>query len=131
MDDQPAGLPEQIEIPFVPSTQRQQTNIVDDDIVIVGQKRRKRLKSSAKRHAKLSMDGNTSMASQATTFKPNGEHQEGSATQEPFDYSAIPNLLDDIPAPEHDTTSRKKKKRKQDKGNSLPFYPRTTAYMWL
>jgi exosome complex exonuclease RRP6 len=137
-EDQPVGLSGQIEIPYIPAAQRQQTNIVDDSIVVVGrarQKKRKRLKSSsandtepgsAKRSA---VDAEISAeARQLKALKRKEQHEEGSVTpQEPFDYSAVPNLLDDVPTPEYDMTSRKKKKQKQNKGTHLRFaYQQTT-----
>jgi hypothetical protein len=42
--------------------------------------------------------------------------------QEPFDYSAVPNILDDILTPEHDATSRKKKKHKQNAGEPCAHF---------
>jgi hypothetical protein len=50
------------------------------------------------------------------------QNTDGRTTpQEPFDYSAVPNILDDILTPEHDATSRKKKKHKQNAGEPVPI----------
>ena len=57
------------------------------------------------------------MSGQTKAPKTTEQYEDGSITpQEPFDYSAVPNILDDIPTPEHDMTPRKKKKQKQNKG---------------
>lgn len=94
----------QIEIPFIPSNQRQShlASIPDDTIVLVGQaiqKKRKRTKS--KDNPSIGDDANM------------GE-------DEAFDYATVPNLLDDIaPAPE-DVNTRRKKRQKDAKGTSIP-----------
>src|ERR1700691_4064132 len=129
--DQAAGLPNQIEIPYIPAAQRRQTNIIDDSIVIVGQarqKKRKRVKASSAdidpdSAAVSAMDTEIfAEASHAKAPKKQGRGENGSATHELFDYSAVPNILDDVPTPEHDTTSRRKKKQKQNNGEPVPVY---------
>jgi exosome complex exonuclease RRP6 len=135
-DDQPAGVPEQIEVPYVPAAQRQQKNIVDDSIVVVGQarqKKRKRVKSSAHdtdpgSAAVPVMNAETSAeARQTEALKRKG--QRSSTPQESFDYSAVPNILDDVPTPERDSTSRKKKKQNKGKARARLRCYRPTAHL--
>lgn len=139
-EDQSAELLGQIEIPYIPAAQRQQTNIIDDSIVVVGQarqKKRKRLKSSSAKDIELgsvkrsAVDAEVSAETrQLKALKRKEQHAEGSVTpQEPFDYSAVPNLLDDVPTPEFDTTLRKKKKQKQNKGTHLRFVCQRTTHL--
>lgn len=135
----PVGLPEQIEIPYVPAAQRRQTNIIDDSIVVVGrarQKKRKRMKSSSGQDMDPGSVKDSAMkaensveARQMKAPKRKEQHEEGSITpEEPFDYSMVPNLLDDVPTPEHDMISRKKKKQKQNKGTRLRLTHQQTAH---
>lgn len=107
-DTQPA-IAGQMEIPFVPIAQRQQpAQVIDDSIVVVGQarkKKRKRTKADSTSGA-LMDDGET------PGMEDGGVEEE---EVEAFDYSTVPNILDDVPTP--NTEGRKKKKPKHQKGS--------------
>ena len=128
-DDQLARLTEQIEIPYVPATQRQRTNIVDDSIVVVGQarqKKRKRAKASSAPDVdpEVTMDAESlAETSQTRGLKQRKGRNKDTDTnpQEPFDYSVVPNILDDVPTPESEGNSRKKK-RNRNNGEHVPVY---------
>jgi len=97
-----ATIPGQVEIPYIPSNQRQShfAPVSDDTIVLVGQARQKKRKRT-----KPKVIDNSSIGD-----------RENSGDDEIFDYATVPNLLDDVkPAPE-DLSTRKKKKQKDAKG---------------
>lgn len=97
-----ATIPGQVEIPFIPSNQRQShfAPVSDDTIVLVGQARQKKRKRTKRKIIDNSSIGD----------------RENSADDEVFDYATVPNLLDDVkPAPE-DLSTRKKKRQKDTKG---------------
>ena len=87
------------EIPFVPASQRQTTSkpeIIDDAIVVVGQRQKKR-----KRAAKADVDNDK------PTAKPKAEVV-------PFDFASASNVLDDDVVPEQaDARDRKRKRQKR------------------
>ena len=97
----------QIEIPYVPAGQRPTKRIEDerDTIIVVGQARQKRKRKTGEGkepEASTSRDDATS-----SMIVPKQDEIE------PFDFAAVPNILDDNP----DTEDRKKKRqRKQTKG---------------
>ncbi|KAF8959127.1 hypothetical protein BDZ97DRAFT_1906257 [Flammula alnicola] len=102
--DEATGM--QVEIPYVPASQRPTKRVEEerDTIVVVGQARQKRKRKEAK--------GSPATEDGTNSSKPSVK-KEGNASDEPFDFSAIPNILDDNP----DTEDRKKKRqRKQNKG---------------
>lgn len=118
MDVTEAGPIGQVEIAYVPAAQRQQANIIDDSIVVVGQarqKKRKRVKGS------VAKDGDS-------VADDKQKRREEVAPLEPFDYSTAPNILDDIPTPDQDPASRKKKKQKHTKGRSRALLSPSTGY---
>lgn len=81
----------QVEIPFVPASQRPAKQEEKDTIVIVGKVRQKR-----KRKADLPAE----------------------KVEEPFDFSSVPNILDDDHEPvkeEEETDKRRKKQKKTNK----------------
>ncbi|KAG2365124.1 ribonuclease H-like domain-containing protein [Suillus spraguei] len=101
------GIPGQVEIPFIPTDQRQPrlAPVSDDTIVVVGQarqKKRKRIKST--------VFGNP----------PTGD-QDDTGEDEVFDYTTVPNLLDDLPPAPEELDTRKKKKQKA-KGSGVIEY---------
>lgn len=107
----------QVEIPYVPAAQRLTTIAhakveEKDTIVLVGQKKRKRVKGGGK----AKMEGEDSPS--ASIDGGNGESRgvsETNAEQAPFDFSAVPNILDDNPDAE-DRNRKKKRQKKQNKG---------------
>ncbi|CAK5284338.1 unnamed protein product [Mycena citricolor] len=92
----------QVEMPYVPPAQRAIRPVVDESIVVVGQARQKKRKRTK-----------TETGGQPDTV-------EKTEPQEEFDFSAVPNILDDVP---NDQDMRVKKKKKGDKrGKDKPMY---------
>jgi exosome complex exonuclease RRP6 len=103
----PDGILGQVEIPFIPTDQRQPrlAPVSDDTIVVVGQarqKKRKRIKTTA-------------------LGKPPTVDQDDTGEDEAFDYATVPNLLDDPPTTPEELDTRKKKKQKA-KGTGVIEY---------
>ncbi|KAG1898234.1 ribonuclease H-like domain-containing protein [Suillus fuscotomentosus] len=103
----PDGILGQVEIPFIPTDQRQPrlAPVSDDTIVVVGQarqKKRKRIKTTV-------LD------------KPQTGDQDDMGEDEAFDYTTVPNLLDDLPPAPEELDMRKKKKQKA-KGTGVIEY---------
>ncbi|KIK48040.1 hypothetical protein CY34DRAFT_21042 [Suillus luteus UH-Slu-Lm8-n1] len=101
------GILGQVEIPFIPTDQRQPrlAPVSDDTIVVVGQarqKKRKRIKTTA-------------------LGKPPTRDQDDTGEDEVFDYATVPNLLDDLPPTPEELDTRKKKKQKA-KGTGVIEY---------
>jgi exosome complex exonuclease RRP6 len=108
----------QIEIPFVPASQRRSSTIKaeekeKDTIVIIGQsktKKRKRTKSTLRgKEAKQESPG----GSEGKEEKAGAEGEGGEA---PFDFASVPNILDDNPDVESGKPARKKQKKGKGKG---------------
>ena len=106
---------------YVPPTQRQPIDVIDDSIIVVGQarqKKRKRVKLSAQ-DADLQGTATSEAVSSAEWTERNGsskrlkrrQNADANDTLEPFDYSKVPNILDDVPIPEQDHGKRKKKQK--------------------
>ncbi|KAJ6516485.1 hypothetical protein C8R45DRAFT_960259 [Mycena sanguinolenta] len=117
----------QVEVPYVPAAQRTTKNaaevIVDDSIVIVGQARQKKRKRAK---ADTGADGDVDSASPAPTNSatpkkkiPKTEPEPGEGDVEAFDFSAVPNLLDDLP---NEEDNRVKRKKKQKQSRDKPMY---------
>jgi len=102
------GTGMQVEIPFIPLSQRQTAAVVDDSIVVVGQARQKK----RKRERTKTID---------ESIKSNGKAKEGEmeAEGEPeaFDFSSVPNILDDVPDSENSAKRVKRKKKEKEGGN--------------
>jgi len=82
----------QVEIPFVPASQRPAKREEKDTIVVVGQMHQKRKRKADKSSAQQ--------------------------VEEPFDFSSVPNILDDNPEPvkeEEETETKRKRQRKMNK----------------
>ncbi|RDB15305.1 Exosome complex exonuclease rrp6 [Hypsizygus marmoreus] len=110
------GAPDmQVEMPYVPAAQRRTTQVVEDSIVVVGQarqKKRKRTKSAPEGvEPSLSAEGS---GPKKTRQQGNGSKDEPGT----FDFSAVPNILDDNP----NTEDSKKKKRQKKQKNGGMFY---------
>ncbi|KAF7331658.1 Exosome complex exonuclease RRP6 [Mycena kentingensis (nom. inval.)] len=116
MDD--ASEPEEampLEIPYVPAahrTTKPAAEVVDDSIVVVGQARTKKRKRAK-----------TDDAETAEESKPRASKKSSPTPQaeEGFDFSSVPNILDDVPNDE-ETRAKKKKKGKKDRGEAKPMY---------
>ena len=108
----------EVEIPFIPPSQRsiKALNEEQDTIVVVGQARQKR------KRPKASPDGVEATAGERmkkTKVKSNGveaKDEDGEA----FDFSAVPNILDDNPNLD-DGKKKKKREKKVKKGERLVF----------
>jgi len=108
----------EVEIPFVPASQRKPTQVVEDSIVVVGQarqKKRKRTKAVVEdAAASRSADGsNAKKTRQEVNPMPGGGVP---SNEEPFDFSAVPNILDNNPDMKESAVKAKKKQRKQKSG---------------
>ncbi|KAJ7265982.1 hypothetical protein B0H12DRAFT_179215 [Mycena haematopus] len=114
----------QVEIPYVPAAQRTtKVEVVDDSIVVVGQARQKKRKRAKNDVGTDGGDGDTGKSATANSASPKKmpktEKQDDSGEVEAFDFSAVPNLLDDLPNGED---NRVKRKKKQKQGKDKPFY---------
>lgn len=121
--DIPSGPAGQIEIPFVPAHQRrtlanpQNYELKDDTIVVVGQagtRQRKRKRDKARGVASVSQ-------TKSGTSTSTGDHDQ---EEEEFDYSSVPNLLDNESKHGdargvHEEDERRKKKQRHGKGMSM------------
>jgi len=126
-----SGPTGQVEIPFVPAAQRRPAHMVDDAIIVVGQARQKKRKRSNVSIAQdletevvplPGMDLDTLADGNQSKKSYNKKRQDEDLNhQEPFDYSSVPNILDDIPTPEPGSTVRKKKKQKQSKDGVMQY----------
>lgn len=126
-DPIPPGPEGQIEIPFVPAHERQTLlnpqnhQLKDDTIVVVGHSgasRRKRKRDKAKGVTSSSQSKSVTRLGDAETSPSTGDHDW---EVEEFDYSSIPNLLDNESKHGgargvHEDDERKKKKQRHGKG---------------
>jgi exosome complex exonuclease RRP6 len=109
----------QVEVPYVPTAQRttkQVVEVVDDSIVVVGQARQKKRKRP-KTDSGVGGDAGDEAAEDPASLKKTKKQEKRDAQdgEEAFDFSAVPNILDDVPNSE-DMRVKKKKKQKQGKG---------------
>ena len=97
-----------VEIPFIPAPQRSMKvlNEEQDTIVLVGQARQKR------KHPKASPGGVEATSGKKITNGVGMKDEE----REAFDFSAVPNILDDNPNLGDATKTKKKRERKEKKG---------------
>lgn len=133
-DHIPPGLEGQVEIPFVPAHKRQTLSnpqnyeIKDDTIVVVGQagaRQRKRKRDKVRGISPTPLSKSGTQLGGAETSAPTGDHDR---EVEEFDYSSVPNLLDDEGRRGYTQTvreenERRPKKQKHGKGmlRSLPI----------
>ncbi|KAF5374147.1 hypothetical protein D9615_008827 [Tricholomella constricta] len=108
----------QVEIPFVPASQRKATQAVEDSIVVVGQAKQKKRK-----RAKPAPDGAASTSAEGSSQKNKPQNEDAgsrdeSEGHEPFDFAAVPNILDDNP----NTEDMKQKKRQKKQKSGGVFY---------
>jgi len=107
----------QVEMPYVPASQRQSVRTAEetDAIVVVGQARQKKRKRTKAIASATDVTG----VEHAATEKPQNSQAEDDDIETPFDFNAVPNILDDNP----DTEDRKKKRqRKQAAKRGGTFY---------
>ena len=96
-----------VEIPFVPAPQRQtvKDEVVDDAIVVVGQRQKKRKR--AKKAEANDLSGRS-----PPTEPAKAEPEE----IVPFNFESAPNILDDIPSEPEDGSSAKRRRSKRCSG---------------
>lgn len=117
----------QIEIPYVSASQRPTKQAIqeqNDTIVVVGQARQKR-KRRAEKHGDLAAD----TPSTDKNEKSMSENRQSGTTehQEPFDFSSIPNILDDGHDTGNGTEELSDKRRKKQKKGLCQDYFRTSS----
>ena len=100
------------EIPFVPALQRQtvKAEVVDDAIVVVGQRQKKR-----KRGKKAEASG---LSGRSTPTEPAKAEPEEIV---PFDFEGAPNILDDNPSEPEDGSTAKRRRSKRRSGGCFFF----------
>ncbi|KAJ7929003.1 hypothetical protein B0H13DRAFT_2652544 [Mycena leptocephala] len=114
----------QVEVPYVPTAQRttkQVVEVVDDSIVVVGQARQKKRKRPKTDSGVGGDAGDDATEDPASLKKPKKQEKRDAqdGEKEAFDFSAVPNILDDVPNSED---MRVKKKKKQKQGKDKQFY---------
>ncbi|KAG5649848.1 hypothetical protein H0H81_001773 [Sphagnurus paluster] len=103
----------QVEIPFVPATQRKTIQTVEDSIVVVGQARQKKRKRTKTAPVDETASVSAETSSQKTSHEPAGSNDAPEPRDhEPFDFSAVPNILDDNPNAEDNKQKKRQKKQK-------------------
>jgi exosome complex exonuclease RRP6 len=103
------------EIPFVPAALRQtvKAEVVDDTIVVVGQRQKKRKRS--KKTEETDLDG---------VETPSAPTEDTKAEPEeivPFDFASAPNILDDVPSELNEQEGGRAGKRRRSKKRSGGF----------
>lgn len=107
VEEQASAMGMQTEIPYVPTQQRKTREVVEDSsIVVVGQARQKKRKRT--KSAQQIEDGGSKNADKARA-------SENLESAKPFDFSRVPNILDEVQ--EEDRAPVKKKKGGNEKGS--------------
>ena len=106
----------EVEIPFIPTSQRsiKELNEEQDTIVVVGQARQKRKRPKASPDGVETTSGSAGERTKKTKVKDGVEAKDGDG--EAFDFSAVPNILDDNP--NLDDVKKKREDRKSTRLNS-------------
>jgi len=113
-----------IEIPFVPASRRQpvKAEVVDDAIVVVGQRQKKRKRN---KKAGIGREGSHEM----TPSTPADGHAKVEPEDIlPFDFASVPNILDDAPGERselEDGRTGKRRRSKKGLGEFLLFLNRS------
>ena len=105
------------EIPFVPAALRQtvKAEVVDDTIVVVGQRQKKRKRS--KKAEKTDLDGVETLPTPTEDTRVKPEEIV------PFDFASAPNILDDVPSEEEGGRAGKKRRfKKRSGGFSFDYF---------
>jgi exosome complex exonuclease RRP6 len=118
---QPDDSRMQVEIPYVAASQRPTKQVKDeerDTIVVVGQakQKRKRIKSQPHQHDAGSSNEPAADDDAVPSLALPTQKEEA----EPFDFSAVPNILDDNPDLQ-DGSRKRKRQKKQNKSQPFPF----------
>jgi len=107
-----------VEIPYVAASQRPTKQVKDeerDTIVIVGQPRQKRKRIKVQQQQDDAGRPNELVADAVPSSSALPSKKEEA---EPFDFSAVPNILDDNPDLQ-DSNRKKKRQKKQNKSQLL------------
>lgn len=124
----------QVEVPFVPAAARKPKVLephIDDTIVVVGQTRAKKRKRNSKKFAEQQGETRESATAagaeekvasmskaQGREEEPDAEMEMASDEQDDFDFSAVPNILDDDPDSEaQERRTKQKRPKRQDRAN--------------
>jgi exosome complex exonuclease RRP6 len=123
----------QVEVPFVPAAARRPKVLeshTDDTIVVVGQTRAKKRKRNSKKIAEQGETRESATAAgaeekvasmskaQGREEEPDAEMEMASDEQDDFDFSAVPNILDDDPESEaQERRTKQKRPKRQDRAN--------------
>lgn len=119
-----------MEVPFVPAAARRPRLLdsrTEDTIVVVGQTRAKKRKRNSKKIVEQGESESATAAgaehrmadmskAQGGEEEPGAEMETASDEQDDFDFSAVPNILDDDPDSQERRTKQKRPK-KQDRAN--------------
>ncbi|KAJ8523231.1 hypothetical protein ONZ45_g260 [Pleurotus djamor] len=108
----------EVEHPFVPASDRKArvaTEVEEDTIIVVGQrsKKRKRKDNNKGSVAEAGGEGEATSSASPRKAKKAKDSDNEKESEKPFDFSTVPNILDDAPAVEAEAVKRK---RKQNKG---------------
>jgi exosome complex exonuclease RRP6 len=97
------------EIPFIPAPLRQtvKAEVVDDTIVVVGQRQKKR---------KRSKKAETTDLGGVETPAPTEDTRVGPEGIVPFDFASAPNILDDVPSDQEGGRAGKRRRSKRRSG---------------
>ncbi|ESK95601.1 exosome complex exonuclease rrp6 [Moniliophthora roreri MCA 2997] len=122
-DEDESILPSDIqpEVPFVPASQRASkvNEIVEDTIVVVGQTKQKKRKRTKATGAGGEPSGEPEDTTRKRKRGANSQHPDDvTGAQEEFDFSSVPNILDEPPPPsaaDEPSTNKKKGKARQNK----------------
>ena len=109
-----------VEIPFIPAAQRSRevVNEEQDTIVVVGQARQKRKRPKAIPDGADATSGSAGERIKKAKVKSGVEAKDEDG--EAFDFSTVPNILDDNPNL-GGATKKKKRERKEKKGDRFYF----------
>jgi hypothetical protein len=120
---------QQIEIPYVPASQRQDAGIVvEDSIVVVGQATKNKRKRSKPLQAPQEVEGFISVndipedEEGSVMKKVKKQTKTKDAASQPFDFSTVPNILDDTPLAGQPEPLKKKRKQKKGKRGALDVF---------
>lgn len=105
-----------IEIPFVPAPLRQtvKAEVVDDAIVVVGQRQKKR-----KRAKKAETSG---LSGREMPSTPREDTKAEPEEIVPFDFASAPNILDDVPSEQEDGRPGKKRRGRKRSGGFFLWF---------
>jgi hypothetical protein len=112
------------EIPFVPAPLRQtiKAEVVDDTIVVVGQRQKKRKRS--KKAEK------TDLGDVETPSTPTEDTKAGPEGIVPFDFASAPNILDDVPSDEQEGGKAGKRRRSKRHSGGFSFDSISPYLIW-